>query len=55
MGDDIYLYMTIALGCTGGQHRSVYMAEKVAAKLVQIHDDVLTRHSAMPEQRLIRE
>lgn len=24
-------YMTIAIGCTGGHHRSVYMAEKLAA------------------------
>ena len=45
-------YMTIAIGCTGGQHRSVYMAEKVAAKLRQLHDDVLTRHNALPEKRL---
>jgi UPF0042 nucleotide-binding protein len=48
-------YMTIAIGCTGGQHRSVYMAEKVAAKLAQVHEDVLTRHNALPEQRLIRD
>ena len=24
-------YMTIAVGCTGGQHRSVYLVEKLAA------------------------
>ncbi len=26
-------YMTISLGCTGGQHRSVYMVEKLASAL----------------------
>ena len=45
-------YMTIAIGCTGGQHRSVYMVEKIAARLRQLHDDVLTRHHALPEHRL---
>jgi UPF0042 nucleotide-binding protein len=48
-------YMTIAIGCTGGQHRSVYMTEKVAARLRQSHDDVLTRHNALPEHQLIQD
>jgi UPF0042 nucleotide-binding protein len=38
-------YLTVALGCTGGQHRSVYMTEKLANRLRQIHDPVLTRHN----------
>ena len=38
-------YLTVALGCTGGQHRSVYMADKLAAALQEIHDPVLTRHN----------
>lgn len=38
-------YLTVALGCTGGQHRSVYMAEKLAAALREFHDPVLTRHN----------
>ena len=42
-------YMTIAIGCTGGQHRSVYMVEKLARALRGIHDPVLTRHNALPE------
>jgi UPF0042 nucleotide-binding protein len=41
-------YLTVAIGCTGGQHRSVYMTEKLAAALKQIHDPVLTRHSELP-------
>ena len=45
-------YMTVALGCTGGQHRSVYMAEKIAARLRELHEPILTRHNALPEHRI---
>ena len=38
-------YLTVALGCTGGQHRSVYMADKLAVALRETHDPVLTRHN----------
>jgi UPF0042 nucleotide-binding protein len=41
-------YLTVALGCTGGQHRSVYMAEKIAAKLAENYDQVMTRHNELP-------
>jgi len=40
-------YLTVALGCTGGQHRSVYMADKLAAALHDIHDPILTRHNEL--------
>ncbi|MBT8077454.1 MAG: RNase adapter RapZ [Gammaproteobacteria bacterium] len=40
-------YLTVALGCTGGQHRSVYMTEKLAAALRGIHEPVLTRHNEL--------
>ena len=48
-------YITIVIGCTGGQHRSVYMVEKVAARLRPLHDDVLTRHNALPQNLLIQD
>jgi len=40
-------YLTVAIGCTGGQHRSVYMAEKLAASLREAHATVQTRHNEL--------
>ena len=40
-------YLTIAIGCTGGQHRSVYIAEKLAEHFRPDYPQVLTRHDAL--------
>ncbi len=37
-------YMTIAIGCTGGQHRSVYCVEKMAQIFRKKHNDLVVRH-----------
>ena len=44
-------YLTIAVGCTGGQHRSVYCVERLAARF-RDREQVLVRHRgiAMREQ-----
>ena len=44
------IYMTVAIGCTGGQHRSVYMAEKLGAHFRRTIPNVLVRHREL-EQR----
>lgn len=36
-------YVTLAIGCTGGQHRSVYVVEKLAQRL-NGHYELLIRH-----------
>ena len=37
-------YVTIGIGCTGGKHRSVYLAEKLAASLGKGNGNVLVHH-----------
>lgn len=37
-------YVNIGIGCTGGKHRSVYLAEKLADALRAGHDKVLVHH-----------
>ena len=38
------VYMTVGLGCTGGYHRSVYFAERLAHHFSNTFDNVLVRH-----------
>jgi UPF0042 nucleotide-binding protein len=41
-------YLTVAIGCTGGQHRSVYIAEAVAQALAKRYGSIRTRHHELP-------
>ncbi|TSE34651.1 RNase adapter protein RapZ [Tepidimonas charontis] len=42
-------YVTVAVGCTGGQHRSVYLVERLAAHFAQ-HWSVQRRHRELEGQ-----
>ncbi|KPM82333.1 RNase adapter RapZ [Pseudoalteromonas lipolytica] len=37
-------YLTIAIGCTGGQHRSVYLAQTIGESFSKTHANVKIRH-----------
>lgn len=40
-------YLTVAIGCTGGQHRSVYIAETLAKYYLARKKDVTVKHLAL--------
>jgi RNase adapter protein RapZ len=40
-------YLTVSIGCTGGQHRSVYVVEQLAARFATRWPNVGARHSAL--------
>jgi UPF0042 nucleotide-binding protein len=42
-------YLTVAIGCTGGQHRSVFCVERLARRFGST-DRVLTRHRSLATQ-----
>jgi RNase adapter protein RapZ len=42
-------YLTVAVGCTGGQHRSVYIVDRLVAQFAARHPQVTARHRALPD------
>ena len=40
-------YLTVAVGCTGGQHRSVYVVERLAERFRDRFGPVTVRHKEL--------
>ncbi len=41
-------YLTVAIGCTGGQHRSVYLCEQIGRHFKQQDPNIQIRHKELP-------
>jgi UPF0042 nucleotide-binding protein len=40
-------FLTVAIGCTGGQHRSVYLVDRLAERFAERHPHVASRHGEL--------
>ena len=45
-------YLTVAIGCTGGQHRSVYVAEELGRRFANVRG-VVVRHRIIEQKELL--
>lgn len=45
-------YLTVAVGCTGGQHRSVYVAEELGRRFANVRG-VVVRHRIIEQKELL--
>ena len=44
--------ITLAIGCTGGQHRSVYMIESLSKKIVSSIDNISVSHRELMAKKV---
>jgi UPF0042 nucleotide-binding protein len=47
-------YLTVAVGCTGGQHRSVYIVDRLAEEFAAEFPNVTARHSGLADAGMFR-